>query len=96
MITILLVIAMICTFVPFDQLPNFYLSKETKRLADERTKYKVYCKCGHSMIIFPFEHRVKKICSYCGNYAYVNEFEKFKEKLNESIKKKEALYEKCY
>lgn len=51
------------------------------KILEERTKYKIYCKCGHSMIIYPFEHTKKKICSYCGHYLYQNKKEEFKDRL---------------
>lgn len=56
-----------------------------KRMIEERAKFRIYCDCGHSMVLFPFEHRNKKICSYCGKYVYKNEKEKFKEKLGVKI-----------
>lgn len=57
----------------------------SKKMVEERTKFRIYCDCGHSMVLFPFEHRNKKICSYCGKYVYKNEKEKFKEKLGVKI-----------
>lgn len=58
-----------------------------KKVEDERTKYTVYCKCGHSVIFFPFEKEKKKICSYCGYYVYYNKKDEFLEKLKGEIKK---------
>lgn len=52
-----------------------------KKIMEERYRFKIYCKCGHSLVIFPFEHKNKKICSYCGNYVYTNKHEEFKERL---------------
>lgn len=45
-----------------------------KRMA-EIDKYKYYCKCGNSAIIYPFEKRQKKLCDWCGNYIYANKRE---------------------
>nr|DAE91238.1 MAG TPA: alpha-aminoadipate carrier protein [Caudoviricetes sp.] len=39
------------------------------------------CRCGHSVVIYPFEKRIKKLCSWCGEYVYINEREEFKDKL---------------
>lgn len=58
------------------------------KITNECAKYKVYCKCGHSVIIYPCEHRVKKICSWCGHTVYKNDLEKFKDLL---IKKKREV-----
>lgn len=46
-----------------------------------REKYRIYCKCGHSIVIFPFERKTKKICSWCGHYVYLNEKIEFKDRL---------------
>lgn len=51
-----------------------------KRMA-EIDKYKYYCKCGNSAIIYPFEKRQKKLCDWCGNYIYANKREEFKDNL---------------
>lgn len=61
---------------------------EYNKKSNEMSKYKVYCKCGHSTVIYPFEHKNKKICSWCGNYVYKNQLEKFKDLL---IKKKKEV-----
>lgn len=62
----------------------------TKKV-NEACKYKVYCKCGHSMVIYPFEHIDKKICSWCGHYVYKNDLVKFKDLLNKERKKEVKL-----
>lgn len=51
----------------------------------EKDKFKIYCKCGHVVHIYPFEHINKKVCSWCGKYVYVNEKERFKEKMKGMI-----------
>lgn len=53
----------------------------SEKISEERIKYRIYCSCGHSMIIFPFEHRNKKVCTHCGKYVYTNKQEEFKERL---------------
>lgn len=53
----------------------------SKKILNEREEFKIYCSCGHSMIIFPFEHRNKKVCTYCGKYVYKDKNEEFKERL---------------
>lgn len=60
--------------------------KGTKRLMEEVSKYKYYCKCGHSIVIYPFEKRNKKICHWCGSYVYVDKKEEFKDKMRGIIK----------
>jgi len=52
----------------------------------EKDKFKVYCKCGHPVHIYPFERKNKKVCSWCGHLVYINEKEKFKEKMEGLIK----------
>lgn len=71
--------------------PNYFkkrLSVDSK-LTEERAKYRIYCKCGHSIVFFPFEKSNKKICSYCGYYIYKNKNIEFKEKVRSSINKEE-------
>lgn len=53
----------------------------SKKVINEREEYKIYCECGHGVVIYPFEHRNKKVCSYCGKYVYTNKQEEFKERL---------------
>ena len=56
------------------------------KMLEERTKYKVYCKCGHSMVFYPMEHKEKKLCSWCGHYVYKDKKVEFNDKLNRLIK----------
>lgn len=61
-------------------------NEEMIKRVNEISKYKYYCKCGHSVIIYPMEGRNKKICSWCGNWVYVNKKEEFKEKIGGMIR----------
>lgn len=61
------------------------------KLSNEISKYRTYCCCGHSVVIYPFEKKKSKVCSFCGNLVYKNELEKFKDLL---IKKKKEV-ERC-
>ena len=56
-----------------------------KRMA-EIDKYKYYCKCGHTVVIYPIERKNRKICNWCGQYVYISRQEEFKEKLGGMIK----------
>ena len=50
-------------------------------IKEEKTSnYKYYCKCGHTVVIYPMENKVKKICSWCGNWVYIDKKVEFKEK----------------
>lgn len=53
----------------------------SRKVIEERYAFKIYCSCGHSIVIFPFEHKNKKLCSYCGKYVYKEKKEEFKERL---------------
>ena len=69
---------------------KYYSVKDVEKLSKEKAKYKFYCKCGHPVTIYPFEHRNSKICSWCGRLVFVNKKEEFKYKLQkEMIKCKE-------
>lgn len=53
--------------------------KEDTRYFDERVKYKVKCKCGHSILIQPVLE--KKLCKCCGHYVYREQKVEFKDML---------------
>ena len=60
---------------------------------EEATKYKYRCKCGHTVVIYPFEGTNKKLCRWCNRYVFKSskdEFEyRFKTALLKSRKKSE-------
>lgn len=60
---------------------------EDTKLETERAKYKYYCKCGHSLTIYPMEKRIKKLCSWCGHYVYINKRVEFIDKLKKMLDK---------
>lgn len=57
------------------------------RLIEERARFRVYCKCGHGTLFFPFEHKDKKVCSWCGYYIYKDKQAEFSDKLKKEFKK---------
>ena len=57
------------------------------RLDNERSKYKVYCRCGHSLTIYPMEKKIKKLCSWCGHYVYINKRVEFMDKIKKLLAK---------
>ena len=59
---------------------------DLSKLESERAKYKVKCKCGHSIVFYPIHPKNKLICSYCKHYVYKNEKEKFKELMKGKLK----------
>jgi ribosomal protein S27AE len=61
--------------------------EEDVKLEEVKSKYKFHCKCGHTVAIYPFEHRISKICSWCGNLVFINKKEEFKHKLKKEMKK---------
>ncbi len=61
--------------------------EEERKLSEERSKYKIYCKCGHSIVIYPFEKRKKKLCTHCGYYVYANKRVEFMDRLKTLIDK---------
>lgn len=63
--------------------------KEQDKLFQEYSKYRYYCSCGHTVLIFPMEKREKKLCSHCGKYVYKDK-EKQK-KYNFKIKMKAMM-----
>lgn len=64
---------------------NYLSLNDIEKLCEEKTEATVYCKhCGHSMNIS--KKIGKRICSHCGNYAFVNDKEEFKYRLISSYK----------
>lgn len=55
--------------------------KEEQILINKKKQYQIYCKCGHHTYIYPMEKRNKKICTWCGNYIYIDKKTEFKERL---------------
>ena len=64
---------------------KYGLILDSDKILNEKNKYKFRCKCGHYVIIYPFERYQRKLCDWCGNYIYANKKEEFKEKLMEVI-----------
>lgn len=60
------------------------LTKEEK-LANERTNNTVYCKCGHSIVMYPFERKAEKICRWCGNLVFRDKKAEFEYKLKTTM-----------
>ena len=65
-------------------MKNFSYSK----LIDEKIKYSVLCSCSCRVIFYPFQHKTKKVCKWCGKTVYINEQTKFKDLL---LQKKKEL-----
>lgn len=63
--------------------------KEQTRYFEEIEKHKYKCKCGHTVVIFPMEHKIKKLCKWCNRYVFINKEEEFKYKLKERLGKNE-------
>lgn len=59
---------------------------EIIKRVNEISKYKCYCKCGHPVVIYPMENKVRKICKWCGNWVYIDKKIEFREKLGGMIK----------
>lgn len=62
------------------------LSK-TKKLENERAKFKVKCKCGH-VIVLTFAERT--ICSHCNHWVYKDKKAEFKYKTREVLIKQKG------
>lgn len=57
--------------------------QDTKKFK-ELDKYKVKCKCSHTMIMVVAD---RTICSHCGNWVYRTPELEFKYKIAEQMKK---------
>lgn len=59
---------------------------EEKKLYDELTEIRVYCKCGHSIYIPAYEEKIH--CNWCGRYVYNKNELGRKAKFRDTFKKK--------
>ena len=66
---------------------TYYRKKIEDKLYEEASKYRIYCQCGHSVVIYPTDKNRKKLCSWCKKYVFVNENEEFKYRMSEMLKK---------
>lgn len=60
--------------------------KKMQKLENDRSNFKRYCKCGHSIIFTPINKANKVPCSWCGNYIYKNDLEEFKDNIKKVLK----------
>lgn len=68
------------------EFKNFNEIERLKEVAQEHTHK---CKCGHSVVIYPFEKKQSKICRWCGKLVFADKKEEFKHKLQKELKKNE-------
>lgn len=59
--------------------------KDIDKIADEKSKATIKCKCGHSKVM---PNADRTICSWCGKWVYRTKEIEFKYKLRETINKK--------
>ncbi len=65
----------------------------SEKFEDVRSKYRIYCKCGHSMVFFPYEKETRKLCTYCGHFVYKNKEEEFYTKMKQELFKIGGVYQ---
>ena len=58
--------------------------EEDTKYFNELAKFRVMCKCGHSVIIKPSKKKV--ICTFCGRYVFRRKEDEFKYRLKEKLK----------
>lgn len=66
-------------------MKEYVSRKEMDRRIECLKRNTVKCDCGHSVTITNKHKRV--ICTWCGNYAYLDPKDKFKNELGRSIKR---------
>jgi ribosomal protein S27AE len=62
---------------------SYAFDRYLTKLAEEKNKFKHYCKCGHSVIIANKAGRT--ICSYCKNLVFRDKETEFKYRLKEKL-----------
>lgn len=66
---------------------NIMNAKIYNKLEKSRTKFKRYCKCGHSIVFPKSLKRDKVICTHCGRYIFKNDLLEFEYRIKEKSKK---------
>lgn len=61
-------------------------NKEIIKYAEEISKGKIKCRCGHSVIIPPNINKV--ICHWCGKYVFKDKKAEFEYRIKEQFNKK--------
>lgn len=57
------------------------------KLMEEASKYKYQCKCGHVVVIYPFEGKNKKLCRWCNRYVFTSSKDEFLYRISERVKR---------
>ena len=57
--------------------------EEIKQEMDKLSKFRVKCKCGHTLILVS---RKSEICTWCGRKVYRSKKDEFEDKLKKEIK----------
>ena len=65
--------------------------KEVEKLAEEATKHKYYCKCGHTVVIYPFENIDKKLCKWCNHYVFTTKKAEFEYRTKTALLRKKEI-----
>ena len=70
-------------------MDRFLTKKEEERLWQEKTKYKVKCKCGHvTTIINPKGYQ---LCTWCHNFVFLKPQIEFEYRMKENLIKERRL-----
>lgn len=62
---------------------NWLSLKEIQQIYDDKERFRVKCKCGHTVTIL--SPKGYQICSWCHNYAFINEQVEFEYRMKEKI-----------
>lgn len=67
-------------------MKRVYTDKEFKRMADEYSKVKYKCKCGHIVVIPKWLD--KQLCRWCGQFVFKDKKDEFEYRIKESMLRK--------
>ena len=63
---------------------NRGVNDNVRKIMNERTNHRYYCKCGHTVIIRPNVDKI--LCHWCNNWVFKDKQEEFKYRLKEKMK----------
>lgn len=64
---------------------NWLSDKEIQQIYEDKQRFRVKCKCGHTVTIL--DPKGYQICSWCRNYAFINDQVEFEYRMKEKLLK---------
>ena len=67
------------------KITNWLSNNDIKKIYEDRQKYRVKCKCGHTCTIL--SPKGYQLCNWCHNYVFINSKVEFEYRMKEKLLK---------